>query len=222
MRTLSQMVAMLKVHVRAAENLTWKAADYENALEEAARRMWRNIAETPAARCLRAFHDVALADDCIVHLPEDCLRIEEVKFQNRCGVYVQLTYQLDNAPRLPFCHCRPGWTDDGEERTIRIMEIRPGTAIRVVYFREPVFPFVDEGTLRNPDGAATATYPGIPEMADSACEHLAAALLLGEETSDGTPMSYHGTQYNSMLSMMSRAAAVRPSRCYVKRAGGRL
>ena len=78
MRMLTQMIERVKIHVRGAENLTWKKSDYENALAEAARRMWRHFLETPGKRCLRAFATLTRDDNGYVTLPADCLRVERV------------------------------------------------------------------------------------------------------------------------------------------------
>ncbi|MBQ7649694.1 MAG: hypothetical protein IJS15_01980 [Victivallales bacterium] len=226
MRTLLQMIERVKTHVRGAENLTWKKSDYENALAEAARRMWRHFLETPGKRCLRAFATLTRDANGYVTLPDDCLRVERVQFV-KAGRYIDLHYALPDKCALPcvgpfFANgCRLCWTDDGVEGTVRILNVPTDLSIRVVYFQEPVFPFVDNGTFRAPDGGATETYPGIPELADSACEHFAAALLLGEETSDPQPMNYHGNQYSALLKTMTGAADVKPSRTYVRRAGKR-
>ena len=223
MRTLAKMIETVKIHVRGAENLTWKPADYENALAEAARRMWRHLLDTPAKRCLRAFDVLSMDENGFVALPSDCLRVERVEAVNaQDGRRFELRYELpDKLMRMsPFFGLLPCWTDDGVERTIHIMGAY-GFSIRVEYFQEPVFPFVPSGTLRAPDGAATDTYPGIPELADSACEHFAAALLLGEETSDDKPLSYHGNQYSALMRTMINSMAVKPSRTYVRHAGKR-
>ena len=226
MRSLAQMIDVVKIHVRGAENLTWKKSDYENALAEAARRMWRHFLETPGKRCLRAFATLTRDANGYVTLPADCLRVERMQVVTERGDYVDLKYVLPDSCEnvglgcLP-CGCRLCWTDDGKEGTARIMGVRDGLSIRVVYFQEPVFPFVDDGTLKAPDGQATETYPGLPELADSACEHLAAALLLGEETSDATPMNYHGNQYSALMRTIANAMEVKPSRSYVRRTGRR-
>lgn len=226
MRTLSQMIERVKIHVRGAENLTWKKSDYENALAEAARRMWRHFLETPGKRCLRAFATLTRDADGYVTLPADCLRVERVQFV-KDGRYIDLHYALPDKCVMPHVGpffaggCRLCWTDDGVEGTVKILNVPADLSMRVVYFQEPVFPFVDAGTFRAPDGGSTDTYPGIPELADSACEHFAAALLLGEETSDQQPLNYHGNQYSALLKTMTGAAEVKPSRTYVRRAGKR-
>lgn len=223
MRTLEQMIDRVKVHVRGGENLTWKRSDYEAALAEAARRMWRHFLETPGKRCLRAFAGLVRDANGFVTLPEDCLRVERVQGVTEGGIAFDLEYALPpKMPPFPFAHhhlgcgCRPCWTDDGLEGTVRIVGLKPGLAVRLVYFQEPVFPFVSSGTLRAPDGESPDTYPGVPELADSACEHFAAALLLGEETSDPTPMNYHGNQYSALLKTMAGAPEAKPSRAYVR------
>jgi hypothetical protein len=227
MRTLAQMIERVKIHVRGSENLTWKTGDYENALGEAARRMWRHFLDTPGKRCLRAFATLSRDADGYVTLPDDCLRVERVQVVNYNGKCLDLHYALPDgcaygfygpvfADRRLAC-----WTDDGVEGTVRILNVPADLSIRVEYFQEPVFPFVDAGTFRAPDGSETPTYPGIPELADSACEHFAAALLLGEETSDATPLNYHGNQYSALLKTMTGAMEVKPSRTYVRRAGKR-
>ena len=227
MRTLSQMIDKVKVHVRGAENLTWKPSDYENALAEAARRMWRHFLATPGKRCLRAFAELTRDAEGRVTLPSDCLRVERMQAVTDNGRCIDLTYAMPGKVPFPCVGpfwvggCRLCWTDDGMEGTARIVGVRPGLSVRCVYFQEPVFPFVDNGTLRAPDGQSPDTYPGLPELADSAVEHFAAALLLGEETSDPTPMNYHGNQYSALLKTMTNAMDVKPSRTYVRHVGRR-
>lgn len=229
MRKLSEMIEQVKVHVRAAENLTWANSDYELKLQEAARIMWRQIADNNARVVLRSFSAAtAIGEHGLVAIPDDCLRIEEVflVFQNApagCN-RIKLCYfepDLDNA-HLPWytsvCPWPHGWTDDDVSGKIRIVGFKPGDTVMFQYSREPVFPFENNGTFRNPDAGETATYPNLPELADSACEHLAAALLLGEEVRDNTPIGYHGQQYSSYMSMIYRDIPVRPVRRYVKHA----
>lgn len=223
MRTLSEMIARVKVHVRGAENLTWKPADYENALAEAARRMWRHFLDTPGRRCLRAFASLTRDSLGYVTLPADCLRVERMQSVVNGGGTFDLKYAEPGRMMYPLLDqwaigpmgC---WTDDGAEGTAHILGVGKDLGIRVVYFQEPVFPFVSTGTLRAPDGASTDTYPGLPELADSAVEHFAAALLLGEETSDTVPLNYHGNQYAALLKTMVDAVHVKPSRSYVRHA----
>ncbi len=228
MRTLTQMVKRLKIHLRAAENLTWKETDFVDGLEEAARRMWRHILDSPARRCLRAFASSVLPANGVVELPEDCMRVErvEMKCPGPDDLWHELKYLLpteldEHAPRWPwhfFPHGAIGWGDTGTEGTIQILGVHPGATIRVVYYQEPVFPFEDGGTFRRPDAGSSDTYPGIPELADAACEHFAAALMSGEEISDQNPIGYHGQQYTAMLNAIAKSTAIRPSRSYVRRA----
>lgn len=228
MRTLSEMVARVKVYVRAAENLTWSETDYVNALEDAANMMWRQLAETAGSRCLRAFHQVTLLSDCLVAIPEDCLHVERVQFVNQNDVTVDLPYVMPASaetdvswPHSSVPWRTAGWTDDQAERVIRVFGVPVGRTVKLVYVQEPVFPFENDGTFRAPDGEATETYPAVPELSDSACEHFAAALLCSEELSDTVPIGYHGQQYSALLKMMQKAMAVNPSRKYVRRVGGR-
>ncbi|MBQ6471206.1 MAG: hypothetical protein IJJ33_04420 [Victivallales bacterium] len=216
------MIERLKIHLRAAENLTWRTSDFEATLEEAARRMWRHIAASPAARCLRSFAQSSLGAEMAVEIPSDCLRVERVEARKDSGrPWIELAYALpgdleENSPwGLRRLHA--AWTDDQAERTIRVIGLAAGAAIRIQYIQEPVFPFEDDGTFRRPDAGSSDTYPGIPELCDSACEHLAAALMSGEELSDGDPISYHGQQYTALLRNIAGAPSVRPSRSYVRR-----
>ena len=227
MRNLSEMIEQVKAHVRASENLTWAASDYENKLAEAARIMWRQIADGNARVVLRhTSPSVALPASGVIAIPDDCLRIEEVMLHIPnspfgCGK-VRLEYYEPDWPyeHLPFVVVGPrgriGWTEGEERGKIRVFGARQGDTVSIQYSQEPVFPFDDSGTFRNPDAGETATYPNLPELADSACEHLAAALLLGEEVRDNTPIGYHGQQYSSYMSMIYRDLPVRPVRRYVK------
>lgn len=234
MRTLAEMIEQLKVHVRAAENLTWSTNDYDKALQEAARRMWRHIAQSPGAAVLRAFSaDIAVPDGGVVSLPSDCLHVEKVEakglWHNGSDVYVAIPYDVPDWARpyptryYPPCpsRCHPRWTNDVQEGQIRLMGVRTGSYVRIVYYQEPVFPFEPTGTFRNPDGEATATYPNIPELCDSACEHFAAALMSGEELRDEAPIGYHGQQYSALLSTIYKGRAAVPQRRYVRHVSGR-
>ena len=172
MRTLQEMIERVKIHVRGRENLTWKPVDYENMLEEAARRMWRALLETPAKVYLRHSEEIELGETMIVSCQEDCLRIEDVKFLNSNGIYVPLTYLFDDfhGENLPPPMFRVGmgimgWTDDQAAGNIRIIGLQKGRTIRLDYFREPVFPFADNGTFNAPDGEETNTYR-LPELCD--------------------------------------------------------
>lgn len=227
MRNLSEMIEQVKAHVRASENLTWAASDYENKLAEAARIMWRQIADGNARVVLRhTSPSVALPADGVIAIPDDCLRIEEVfliipNAPAGCEKVNLAYFQPDwMDAHLPFVVVGPcgriGWTDGDERGKIRVCGVRTGDSVVFVYSQEPVFPFENNGTFRNPDAGETATYPNLPELADSACEHLAAALLLGEEVRDNTPIGYHGQQYSSFMSMIYRDLPVRPVRRYVK------
>lgn len=221
MRTLAQMIEQVKVHVRGRENLSWKQSDYENVLSEAARRMWRNLLETPGRKCLRSQALLSVDASGSSFLPSDCLRVEEIQYKYPYGGedWIGCPYVLPRSTSngmFYFPSTVTSWTDGDEEREIRMIWLPPETPVRLLYYAEPVFPFESGGTFRRPDGGSSDSYPGVPEMADSACEHLAAALLMGNETSDPDPSNYHGNQYNSMLRMMSGALAVKPSRSYVK------
>jgi hypothetical protein len=210
------MIGQVKTYVRAAENLTWSANDYDKALREAARRMWRHIARNPGGEVLRAFGATQTAPaDGVVVLPDDCLSLEEVQVPLG-GAWRPVPHAIpSHGPfGLPVPEC---WTDDVEERKIRLVSVRAGTGFRFRYLQEPVFPFEDAGTFRSPDGAATATYPNIPELCDSACEHYAAALMSGEELRDEAPIGYHGQQYSAMLAMIAKSRAGRPVRKYIRR-----
>lgn len=228
MRTLSEMIEKVKVHVRAAENLTWSATDYEDALEEAARLMWRQLAETPGKRCLRAFYEVILPDDDLISIPDDCIHIERVQFINQYGITMDLPYVMPYSVDLESLQWAStsssqtaGWSDDQLERIIRVFGVPDGRTVRLVYTQMPVFPFEDSGTFRSPDAGDTATYPALPDLADAACEHFAAALLCAEELSDTVPVGYHGQQYSALMKMMRRGMAVTPSRTYVRHTSGR-
>ena len=219
MRTLSEMIEQVKIYVRAAENLTWSANDYDKALREAARRMWRHIAGKPGREVLRAFGDQQEAPaDGIATLPDDCLSVEEVQVRDRLGwrpIPYAAPVRCIGGWMAPEC-----WTNDVEERKIRLVNVRPGTEIRFRYLQEPVFPFDEGGTFRRPDAGDADTYPNIPEMCDSACEHFAAALMSGEELRDDAPIGYHGQQYSAMLAMVAKSRAAMPARRYVRRVGG--
>lgn len=219
MRKLSEMIDQVKTYVRAAENLTWTANDYDKALREAARRMWRHIAGKPGGEVLRAFgtQQTAPADGVAV-LPDDCLLLEEVQLKDQLG-WRPIPYAVPERGMAgwmaPEC-----WTNDVEERKFRLVNVRAGASFRVRYLQEPVFPFDDDGTFRRPDAGDTDTYPNIPEMCDAACEHFAAALMSGEELRDDAPIGYHGQQYSAMLAMIAKSRSAMPARRYVRHVGG--
>ena len=226
MRTLSEMIERVKTHVRAAENLTWANADYESALVEAARRMWRHIAKNPGGSVLRAFSEnMTVPDGGVLELPADCLSLETVDYLGLMtrNVFTPIPYAPPDdrirGPFRPFCSM-PAWTNDQPDGRIRVMGVKPGATVRFVYLQEPIFPSVGEGTFRRPDGGETDIYPNLPEMCDSACEHFAAALMSGEELRDDAPIGYHGQQYTSMLNMISKSRRAMPSRRYVRHVGG--
>ena len=99
MRKLSEMIEQVKVYVRAAENLTWTQNDYDNALREAARRMWRHIAQSEGASALRTFSDdITVPEDGVITLPADCLRVEKVEIKGlwhtNKQTYVAIPYDV--------------------------------------------------------------------------------------------------------------------------------
>jgi hypothetical protein len=218
------MITQLRTYVRAAENLTWTTDDFEDALAEAARRMWRHIARSPSGSpVLRAYSDDTSAPgDGIVDLPADCIALESVDVLGIRAptVYTPIPYAPpnDRAAVPPFASpfTPPAWTDDTRDGQIRLLHVRPGQSVRVMYLQEPVFPFEDAGTFRRPDAGTEDSYPNIPELCDAACEHFAAALMSGEELRDDAPIGYHGQQYSSLLSMIARGRRAAPPRLYVR------
>ena len=227
MRTLAEMIAQLRTYVRAAENLTWSTDDYDMALREAARRMWRHIANSAVGfPVLRAFTAWSTAPaDGVVDLPEDCISLEWVDVRRSAAVPGgPIPYAPPNdriRPAAPAVFSTPAWTDDIRDGRIRLMAVRPGAEFRLAYLQEPVFPFEDAGTFRRPDAGTEDAYPNIPELCDAACEHFAAALMSGEELRDEAPIGYHGQQYSALLSMIFRSRRAKPARRYVRHAGGR-
>lgn len=234
MHTLTQMIDEVRKHVRAAENLTWSSDDYETALVDAARIMWRHVAYGEGRRCLRTYSESAqLPAGGVMQLPSDCLRLEEV-FHVFPGVdgqnvrhalkYARIDYrnaQIPWARIVPWFHDQL-WTDDGLEGEVRVAGLRAGSHIVFQYIQEPVFPFAATGTLRNPGASEDGdAYRTIPELCDVALEYLAAAQMLGEEVKDEAPIGYNGQQYSSLLAMIFRAPVVKPARRYVNRVSGR-
>lgn len=234
MHNLSTMIAEVKKHVRAAENLTWTDDDCESALVDAARIMWRHVASSDGRRCLRTFSVASpLPAGGVMHLPSDCLRLEEVihEFPGVAGVnvrrpikYARLDSRETEVPwgrAVPWFES-PAWSDDMLEGEIRIAGLRPGDGIVFQYIQEPVFPFAASGTLRNPGNSSEGdAYRSIPDLCDMAVEYLAAALMLGEEVKDEAPIGYNGQQYSSLLAMVFKAPQVMPSRRYVNRVSKR-
>ena len=237
MRKLSEMIEQVKVYVRAAENLTWTQNDYDNALREAARRMWRHIAQSEGASVLRAFSDdITVPEDGVITLPADCLRVEKVEIKGlwhtNKQTYVAIPYDVPDLERpFPFFppavgrKCAPRWTNDVREGQIRLLSVRPSATVRIVYYQEPVFPFTDDGTFRRPDAFSESAmieemYPNIPELCDAACEHFAAALMSGEELRDNLPIGYHGQQYSAILNTIYKGRMAMPQRRYVRHVGG--
>lgn len=229
MRTLQQMVERVKVHVRGAENLTWHTADYENVLEEAARLMWRHLSLGAGSKTLRYMSQRApVPSDGIVAVPSDCLTLESVDvWQPGHAAPMRLKYMKptgeDGCWAMECLHSVEdlGWTDDLPERQIRLVGCKPDWIYALRYLRMPVFPFEESGTLRDPSGEGVDEYPSLPDLSDAALEHLAAALLCGEELRDNLPIGYHGQQYSSYLSIMSDSVVSRQPRRYVRKVSGR-
>lgn len=226
MRTLAEMIERVKTHVRAAENLTWADADYESALVEAARRMWRHIAKNPGGSVLRAFSEnKTVPEGGVMELPADCLSLETVELFG-CWIrddFISIPFSPPDdklhGPLRSFMTA-PAWTNDQPDGQIRVMGVKSGATVRFTYLQEPIFPSSNDGTFRRPDGGETDIYPNLPEMCDSACEHFAAALMSGEELRDDAPIGYHGQQYSSLLNMISKSRRAMPARRYVRHVGG--
>lgn len=243
MRTLLEMIARVRRHLRDHDaGNEWSDDEIESGLSDAYRMLWVDLQETSARNLLRTVGAaVALvADQEEYDIPEDCLRVVEVQWRKSdADEWRPLEYgeKRPDVFRLGseslfgggVPSCQPlRWTMRSDSPgTVLVHPALSGTSageqIRFVYHAIPVFPFVEAGTFKAPDGESPATYSWIPELADMAAEYCAAALLGGEELDDVRQESVFWGRYLATVQRIGRSSGVRfrPPRRYIKHTSSR-
>jgi hypothetical protein len=236
------MIANVRRLVRDRDpGCEWQNGEIEAALAEGANMFWTDLLETPANRCLKAVSEgePLVAGQDAYPLPEDCLRVAGIQIRPWASAeWMDLT--LDRPRRTGVrrgsealagvtCGLDGGlcWWPEADEADMVL--IHPPLALvtseefRFRYWRLPVFPFAESGTLRAPDGEATETYPSVPLLSDQAVEYLAAALLSGEECEERQSDTYFLGMYHTTLTRIAQSSGrvYKAPRRYVRRVSGR-